>query len=115
MPFRRSWLARSAARPRTLWLTAVGDAAELLDVDVEQFAGPGALVPACGFAGGTVQRGQVGQVGPCRMRWAVEAAMPHRSGAMFVPQAQGLRHGSGWRAAGLMVRSASNQQTFSRT
>lgn len=43
---------------------AVGDAAELLDVDVDQFAGPGAFVAARGFAGGPIAGGQCGQAVP---------------------------------------------------
>ncbi len=43
---------------------AIGDAAEFLDVDVDQFAGPGAFVAADGFAGGPVDGCECGQAVP---------------------------------------------------
>lgn len=72
---------------------AVGDAAELLDADVEQFAGSGAFVAADGFCGGPVLRGQGRQVVP--LEDAVgrgggdpgSGSKPQRSDAMLVPHA----------------------------
>ncbi len=47
-------------------MAAAGDAAEFLDVDVDQFAGPGAFVAAHGLAGGPVAGGQGVQAVPDR-------------------------------------------------
>lgn len=47
--------AVAAGPAESLVAAAVGDPAQLLDVDVDQFAGAGAFVAADGFAGGPVQ------------------------------------------------------------
>ncbi len=71
---------------------AVGDEAEFLDVDVDQFAGPGALVAADGFAGGPVSGGQSGQAVPAEdaVRGGRGDAAPggqaHRTDPVLVPQ-----------------------------
>ena len=92
--------------------TAVGDAAEFLDVDVDQFAGAGAFEAADGFAGGPVQGGQG------RLTVAVEDAVgggsgdaaagcqPHGTDPVFAPQPQNLCLDGSRGAAGLMVRTA---------
>jgi AICAR transformylase/IMP cyclohydrolase PurH len=76
-----------------LWPPPSGDAAELLDVDVDQLAGTGAFVAADGFAGGTVGGCQSGQVVSDEYAVgggggdAASGGQPHRSDAMFAAQA----------------------------
>lgn len=72
---------------------AVGDAAQLLDVYVDQFTGPGAFAAACRFAGGPVQRGQG--------RQAVAA-----QNVVGEPQTYNLFLDSGRGAAGLASQAA---------
>jgi hypothetical protein len=91
---------------------AVGDAAELLDVDVDQFARPGSFVAAHAFAGGPVggrQRGQamtvqdpVGSGGGD----ACAGGQPHRSDAVLAPQPHDLSFDRGGRLARAVVRTA---------
>jgi hypothetical protein len=70
--------------------TAVGDVAELLDVDVDQFAGVVGLVAADRFAGGTVDMPKpvdpAGDQYPISIRCTVEGASPTRSAIATGPR-----------------------------
>lgn len=84
---------------------AVGDAAEFLDVDVDQFAGPGSFVTADGFAGGPVDRGQSGQVVAHENAVgggggdAASGSQPHRTDSMLASQMYDLLLGGSKRPA----------------
>ena len=58
--------------------TAVGDLAELLDVDVDQLAGPVPFVAADHLAGGSIQPGQTSQAVAGQHRCTVEGCKPSR-------------------------------------
>ncbi|GLX48784.1 hypothetical protein Shyhy01_17340 [Streptomyces hygroscopicus subsp. hygroscopicus] len=91
---------------------AVGDVAELLDVDVDQFAGPAAFVAADRLAGRPVQRAQYGQVVSDEDAVgggggdAAPGGQPQWADAALTPQVQhpGLDGSRG--SSGLAVRAA---------
>lgn len=91
---------------------AVGDAAEFLDVDVDEFAGPGAFVAADGLAGGPVGGGQGGQTVPDQDavgggRGDTGAGgQPHRPDPVLAPQPHDLPFDRGGRLAGAVVWAA---------
>ncbi|GDY68843.1 hypothetical protein SAV14893_082360 [Streptomyces avermitilis] len=95
-----------------LVFTAVRDAAELLDVDVEQFVGPGAFVAAHGFAGGPVTGCQGGQAVTAQHAVsggggdAASGGQPHRSDAVLAAQAHDLLLDDGRGTTRLVVRAA---------
>lgn len=87
----------------------VGNAAELLDIYVDQFPGPGTPVSAHGLAGGPVQRGQGGQVVPDEDAVsggsgdAATGGQPHRTEPVFAPQAHHLLFDRGGRLVRAVV------------
>lgn len=97
-------LVGPAGRPaEDLVAAAVGDCDELLDVDVDQFAGPGAFIAAHGLAVGTVAGGENGQAVPD------EDAMGGGggdTGAVLASQPQNPCLDGGQGAVGLAVRAA---------
>jgi hypothetical protein len=106
-------LVRAAGRPaEDLVAAAVGDAAELFDVDVDQFAGPGAFVASHGFTGGPVADDQSGQVVPDEDAVgggggdAAAGGQPHWSDAVLTPQPHDLLLDGSRRLARAVVGAA---------
>lgn len=91
---------------------AVGDAAELLGVDVDQCAGPGAFVAADGLAGVAVAGGQGGNAVPdedalCGGSGDVASGgQPHWPGPVLAPQPDDLLFDDGRRLARAVMRAA---------
>ncbi len=108
-----SVLVRAACCPAEDFVAAaVGNPAQLLDVDVDQFAGSGAFVAADGLAGRTVQGGQ-GRLAVSledavsgRGRDVAPDGQPERAYAVFAPEAEDFRLDFGRCPSGLVVGPA---------